>query len=128
MIIVTIMECPRQPYPVKWAGLFEARVDGRLVCAKSRTPFMDTARVLLAEGCDPDTTIVMRSAGSDFDCLRSTVGAAAKLTVNEAGPRIVRWSPDRRFPSSGSRIIAGNGEGLTQPAPAPENALIGVAA
>jgi hypothetical protein len=109
------------------AGRAGAPADGRLICAKSRTPFLDTARALLAEGCDPDTIIVMRHAGSELDCLCSTIGAAAKLAVNEAGPRIVQWSQDRRFPSSGSRIIAGNGEGATQPLPAPESALAGAA-
>jgi hypothetical protein len=67
MIIVTINGCPRQPYPTKWAGLFEARVDGRLICARSRQPFLDAARVLLAEGVDPAAVIVMRHAGSAID-------------------------------------------------------------
>jgi hypothetical protein len=50
MIIVIINECPRQPRHVKWAGLFEARVDGRLVCAKSRTPFLDTGQGAAGRG------------------------------------------------------------------------------
>jgi hypothetical protein len=67
VIVVAISE--------KHAGLFEARVNGRLVCAGSRTPFLDTARALLAEGYDPATTIVMRHAGSDHNILRASIGS-----------------------------------------------------
>jgi len=120
MIVVAINECARRPYPTKWAGLFEARVDGRMVCAKSRTPFLAAARVLLSEGHDPATVIVMRHAGSDLDCLKAKLGVAAKLAVDDDGPYFVHWKPDSRFPSAESRIIDGTGEGATQPAPAPE--------
>jgi hypothetical protein len=63
-VVVTISECRKDPgHPDrKWAGLYEARVDGRLVCAGARTPFLDTARVLAAEGVDPRTALVMRRA------------------------------------------------------------------
>jgi hypothetical protein len=52
--------------------------------------------VLLAEGIKPDTVLVMRHAGSAADALRSTVGAAAKLTVvDDRGgkPIFAKWSP-----------------------------------
>jgi hypothetical protein len=76
--------------------LFDSKVDGRSVVKRSTTPFCDAARVLLAEGADPSTKLVMRHEGSSHDALRSTVGAAAKLTVvdDKGGkPIFTKWSP-----------------------------------
>jgi hypothetical protein len=53
------------------------------VVERSTTLFCDAARVLLAEGVDPVTKLVMRHEGSSHDALRSTVGVAAKLTVTD---------------------------------------------
>jgi hypothetical protein len=61
--------------------LFDGKVDGRWIAKRSTTPFCDAARVLLAEGVRPETVLVMRREGSPHDALRSTVGAAAGLTV-----------------------------------------------
>src|SRR5262249_28747490 len=58
--------------------------------------FCDAARVLLAEGADPAARFVMRHANSATDAMRSTVGAAAKLTVSDDGggkPIFKPWSP-----------------------------------
>jgi hypothetical protein len=41
--------------------------------------------VLAGEGIDPTTRLVMRHEGQDYDALRSTVGAAAGLTVHDTG-------------------------------------------
>jgi hypothetical protein len=63
---------------------------------RSTTPFCDAARVLLAEGVRPETVLVMRHEGSPHDALRSTVGAAAGLTVaddNGGKPIFRKWSP-----------------------------------
>ncbi len=63
---------------------------------RSTTPFCDAARVLLAEGVDPVTRVVMRHAGSLADALRSTVGTAAGLTVADdtGGKPVFRtWKP-----------------------------------
>jgi hypothetical protein len=76
--------------------LFDGKVDGRSVVKRSTTPFCDAARILLAEGADPVTKIVMRHAGSAADALRSTIGAAAKQTVaddNGGKPIFRQWSP-----------------------------------
>jgi hypothetical protein len=59
-------------------------------------PFCDAARVLLAEGADPAAKFVMRHENSSYDALRSTVGAAAGLTVaddNGGKPIFRKWSP-----------------------------------
>ena len=78
---------------VRRHGLFFADLDGRQLCI-SRQPLLDAARVLLAEGVDPETPIATRHAGADFDAMTSTVGAAAKWTVREnetQSPHFVRW-------------------------------------
>jgi hypothetical protein len=76
--------------------LFDGKVDGRSVVKRSVTPFCDAARVLHAEGVRPEAKIVMRHAGSGADALRSTVGAAAGLTVADdtGGKPVFRtWKP-----------------------------------
>jgi hypothetical protein len=75
--------------------LFDGKVDGQVVVERSTQPFLDGARRLIKLGYDPKVTLVMRHAGSDVDALRATIGAAARLTVNEGedAPRFVRWEP-----------------------------------
>jgi hypothetical protein len=76
--------------------LFDGKVDGRCIVERSTTPLCDAARVLFAEGVDPGTRIVMHHANSPHDALRSTIGAAAKLTVvDDRGgkPIFAKWSP-----------------------------------
>ena len=63
-------------------GKFVVTLDGRQLCI-SRQPLLDAARVLIKEGVDPATPIATRHAGADFDAMTSTVGAAAKWTVEE---------------------------------------------
>ena len=92
-LTIEIAPLPPAPYPKKWAGLFDARLGGRLLCT-SRQPFLAAARVLVSEGHDPDTVLVMRHAGSQVDALKAKLGAAAKLTIKEDGPRFERWTPN----------------------------------
>jgi hypothetical protein len=88
---------PSQPIlliiePVNRRGLFAARLaeDLRTLCT-SRTSFTDSARMLLREGIDPNAILISRKAGQDYDSLRSTVGAAAKLTVDETRTVFAKW-------------------------------------
>jgi hypothetical protein len=82
-------------------GLFDPPYEARLLgerepLAISETPFLDAARALLARGDDPQTEIVMGRSSSDVGCLRSTIGAAAKLTVREDSrrrPMFVAYEP-----------------------------------
>jgi hypothetical protein len=94
-------------------GQFEARLDGKLICI-SRQPLLDGARVLDTEGIHPATPIATRHEGTGYDALRSTVGVAAKLTVEEnerVGPRFGRWRP---FPRSAvGAPMNFSGEGLS---------------
>jgi len=78
-------------------GRYEAHLEeekGRVLC-KSTKPFLDAARRLIALGFDPGITLVMRHAGSETECLRSTIGTAAALTVEDTayGPRLRPWKP-----------------------------------
>jgi hypothetical protein len=81
---IVIVVTPRK------ASLFEARVDGVLLCT-SRQPFCDAARVLLGQGLPSDTDLILRHEGSPTHCLKAKLGTAAGLTVDESGPRLRPW-------------------------------------
>jgi hypothetical protein len=68
------------------SGKFTARLGGRTLCTSTK-PFLDAARVLLAEGIDPETVLHMRHLGSATVALRSTIGTTAGLTVRRWLPR-----------------------------------------
>lgn len=69
---------------------FAARLNGELLCT-SRTPLLSAARELQRRGVRDSAEIGMRHAGSTIIAMRTTVGAAARLTVAERdhgnGPR-----------------------------------------
>ena len=70
--------------------LYEARLDGRLLCT-SRTPFFSAARALIDERADPTETLEMTREGSTQVDIRQTLHVAACLTVEEGantGPTI----------------------------------------
>ena len=76
------------------AGQFMACLGERIILKSSRQPLLDAARVLLAEGVDPQARIQMRHAGANHVALSSTVGKAAKLTVDEHnGTVFAKWKP-----------------------------------
>jgi hypothetical protein len=60
---------------------FDGKINGRRIVKRSTTPFCDAARSCSPGGVRPETALVMRHEGSRDDALRSTVGAAAGLTV-----------------------------------------------
>jgi hypothetical protein len=89
-IVITIRPAPSRP------GRFEVRLGERPLIASARTPFLEAARVLLAEGHDPDTLLIMRWDGETIDALRGKLGLVAKLAVAEDdkhGPRLVPYRP-----------------------------------
>lgn len=66
----------------KHGGRFRATLEDSTPLVKSsRTPLLDRARILLRQGIDPNTRLVMRHKGAAHAALTSAVGAAAKLTV-----------------------------------------------
>jgi hypothetical protein len=77
-------------------GRYVARLGekGQLLCVSTK-PFLDAARRLIALGFGPGITLVMRYAGSETECLRATIGAAAALTVEDTkyGPEFRPWKP-----------------------------------
>ena len=76
------------------AGRFMAWLGERVILESSRQPLLDAARFLLGEGVPPDTRIAMRHEGSPHVALSSTVGKAAKLTVDEHnGTVFAKWKP-----------------------------------
>jgi hypothetical protein len=87
---LVVNEAARDPSSPPKRHLFEIRLDGRLLCT-STVPFCDGARVLLAEGVDPATVLVMKRPGSDTVALTSKLSVAARLTVDESGPRFIGY-------------------------------------
>jgi hypothetical protein len=85
--------------PDRW----DVRHGDRHLVHSTRTPLLDGARVLLDLGTDPAATVLMKHIGSDIDCLHSTVGAAAKLVVeDDRFGRPVFRRIRRRPPSDGA--------------------------
>ena len=76
-------------------GRFIACLGERVLHSATRQPLLDCARILLGEGADPTARIEMRHAGAEYVALSSTIGAAAKLTVeeltNNGVPRFRTW-------------------------------------
>lgn len=79
-------------YPSRTSGVrgpdFATFVEGHVLIV-SPTPFFDAARALIAMGRDPAARYVMRYRGSDAVVFSSTLGEAAKLTVEEGERRPV---------------------------------------
>jgi hypothetical protein len=76
-------------------GKFDAfLLDGRRICAASRTPYYDAARALLAEGVDPDTPLDLRHPGDSRAAMTGKIGELALWTISEGestGPVRVRY-------------------------------------
>ena len=87
---------------------FDGYVDGRRIVSRSTQPFLDAARLLVAQGVDPNEEFVMRHPGPEHDALRSTIGYAAKLTVHNVrgGKPVFREWKERD--SFGGLSIAGS--------------------
>jgi hypothetical protein len=82
---------------IRLRGKFDTVFGTTVLARATREPLLDAARRLMSLGFDPDTTVILKHLGSDTECLRSRIGAAAKLTVDESGtPRFKRWKPFSR--------------------------------
>jgi hypothetical protein len=76
---------------------FEARADGAVLC-RSRAPLCAAARRLIELGHHPNSILTMRHRGSDTMAMRSTIGAAARVTAEDdknGVPRFRKWRGDR---------------------------------
>jgi len=101
------------------AGYYAARCDGRLLC-RSRQPLLDGARELLAFGYAADAVIVMKHAGSEVEAMRSTIGVAARLSVetDEQGRPIFRqWRGPRTRGAAPPTAYSQNSDRLRDPPP-----------
>jgi hypothetical protein len=97
----------------KRGPLFDAKIADRIVVRRNAQPLLDACRVLMAEGCNPATPIVMQHEGSVMDALRTTVGHAGKLTVDEPTdgkrpPRFRDWRPRDMGDDSSPPIAPGD--------------------
>jgi hypothetical protein len=96
VIDIIVAPEPRNPGSLHRRARFIASLaaSGRVLGSFS-SPLCGVARVLLSEHVSPDTVLQMRHTGSDAIALRSTVGAAAGLTVSEeastGAPQFVKW-------------------------------------
>lgn len=76
-------------------GRFAASLGQRLLC-QSKTPLLSAARILQAEGIPDDTPITMIHEGTSVVSVRSTIGKAASLIVEETntrGPKFKTYRP-----------------------------------
>ena len=64
-------------------GTFWPIYGGEKLTNATRQPFFDGARALLADGVNPEWTLIGRHEGSQTIALQSTVGEAAKWSVSE---------------------------------------------
>lgn len=104
-------------------GRFDAMtLDGTPLVAGARAPLLDSARVLVARGGDPDAVLVMRHSGSDTVALRARLGAAAALTVDENRAVFARWKP---FSHSAVRPPVGRRAGALLGQPPGAGAILG---
>jgi len=73
--------------------LYDAEYGGEVICSSSLTPFLDRCRVLQARGLSGP--VEMWDMVRPYPRMRSTVEAAAKLTVTDAGygPVFRKWRP-----------------------------------
>jgi hypothetical protein len=112
-IELVIRPGPRNPTTKSREGRYSA-VWGERVVVTAKEPFFAAARILVAEGFDPNTVLTMRHDGSQTRSLTMPLGKAAGLMVeeNDDGLRIRRWKahPLR----GGSSLIPQNAEALPE--------------
>jgi hypothetical protein len=77
------------------SGRYTANCDGLHIIA--RQPFLEMARKLVALDVHPDTELEMWRKGEASWSIRSTVGKAARLTVEEGNKEGPRWRSYKPF-------------------------------
>ena len=103
---------------------FAARLEkGRVLIASTRCPLLESARLLLAEGHDPETRLELWHKGAAS--MTGLLGKLARLTVDEGttGPVFRRIAletsadPSREPSSASPAAISGSDEALGHPTP-----------
>jgi hypothetical protein len=97
-------------YPVGYSShgqLYDAKAGDWLLARRSNQPLLTACRFLLSQGIPEHTVVEMRYSDRDDAYLRSTVGAAAGLTISDdrtGKPVFRKWKPS---PYSGQESRAG---------------------
>ena len=78
-------------------GAYRVTEGDRVLIERTNEPFLNSARALLAEGCDPDAILAMsREETPGRIDMKGRLGPLAKLAVVEgvsSGPRLAKWMP-----------------------------------
>ena len=79
----------------KGGGRFQAYLFAQPVGPPTRQPLFDSTRLLLQRGIPAETELTTSHIGSSTIAMRSTVGEAAKWTIEEtrSGLRKRLWKP-----------------------------------
>jgi len=93
---------PQKLFPAVANRQLVAILDSRQFCASHAPPFA-ASLILIVEGGPTETPIATRHAGTDFDAMTSTVGAAAKWTIRETKPTLI--SPLGGMPRSSVQAL-----------------------
>jgi len=90
----------------RYTGRFSTRLpDGRELVPRARCPLFESARVLVAEGRDPDTVLEMIHIGASHVAMSGRLRRLAELTVAEGanyGPDFAKFTPFDRAPAPGA--------------------------
>jgi hypothetical protein len=108
-------------------GRFRARLGGHVFVAASTQPLLDSARLLIAKGCDPVAVLEMRRAGSTAFDLRGPLRVVARLDVKDARFVKHRPRPDGHGKADASLMDAADAPG-PNPALRPRSTGSGLAA
>jgi hypothetical protein len=107
------------------SGVYDVRLEGHAEILLSTTePFTDAARELLRRGIAYlSDRYTMRHEGAAYDAMReTTVGAAAKRTVEERDDRPIRFVKHKDYTAEVAARIDGKDVGASEGAPEPERA------
>ena len=88
------------------AGMFTTMLEGEVLVESSAEPLLAAARTLIEQGVDPSITIAMQHPGSTTIALSSTIGMAARLTVEDGRQRRARGSAAGSAPSRVGHLAA----------------------
>jgi hypothetical protein len=78
-----------QVHAIDRRGNFATTLGGKILCARTKTPFLDSAHRLIEAGHDPDALLVMFRERTP--CLLGRLGDVAGLTVDETDMRFAPW-------------------------------------
>lgn len=105
--VAQVVELVAVPVPARPGHFRVLLPDGCELLRATRQPLFDGARALAARGVAPETIVVTRHRGSPHVAMRSTVGEAARWTVEESdrgGLQRRLWRPHWKADSSQGEV------------------------